>query len=80
MESHLQSELSERVAKFDMGAFMKMLEKRHEEIDVELLDMLLSLGDFHSFKETMLMSKSVGSRPLQFPASAQPQAGLRSLA
>lgn len=26
---------------------------------MELLDMLLSLGDFQSFKETMLMSKGV---------------------
>eukprot|EP00035_Acanthoeca_spectabilis_P037389 m.44969 g.44969 ORF g.44969 m.44969 type:complete len:147 (+) comp8589_c0_seq1:165-605(+) len=61
IENQLETALKARIPGFSMVDFMKMLESRHEEIDVELLDMLLSLGDFQSFKETMLMSKGGGA-------------------
>mmetsp|Transcript_28836 Transcript_28836/g.75659 ORF Transcript_28836/g.75659 Transcript_28836/m.75659 type:complete len:146 (+) Transcript_28836:117-554(+) len=60
IETHLDTNLKARIPGFKMSAFMKMLDPRHEEVDVELLDTLLSLGDFQAFKETMLMSKQAG--------------------
>ena len=49
--------LKASVPGFDMLAFMEMLDARKEELMGEVFDLLLSLGDFETFKEVMLSYK-----------------------
>ncbi len=58
IEKHLELSLAARIPNFKMEDFMKVVPSREDQIDPELYDMLLSLGDFQTFKEEMLMAKS----------------------
>ena len=57
MNSHSSHRLKATVPGFDMLAFMEMLDARKEELMGEVFDLLLSLGDFETFKEVMLSYK-----------------------
>ena len=41
-----------------MENFLEMVEKRKDEIDEQIMDLLLSFVDFESFKEMMLFSRA----------------------
>jgi len=41
-----------------MESFLEMVEKRKDEIDEQIMDLLLSFVDFESFKEMMLFSRA----------------------
>mmetsp|Transcript_2944 Transcript_2944/g.8582 ORF Transcript_2944/g.8582 Transcript_2944/m.8582 type:complete len:154 (-) Transcript_2944:90-551(-) len=55
IESFLEEKLATAIDGFSMEIFMEELEKRgQEEIDVDVLELLVSLADFESFKQQML--------------------------
>ena len=57
-ENYLNQKLEEAVQGFSMDRFMKQLETRKDEIDETVMDLLLSLSDFDSFKEMMLFARA----------------------
>ena len=59
LESFIGRKLQVALPWFDMKDFLKMLEKRQDQIDGDVFDMLSTLGDFQAFKEMMLSYKSV---------------------
>jgi hypothetical protein len=50
--------LTEQIQGFNMESFLEMVEKRKDEIDEQIMDLLLSFVDFESFKEMMLFSRA----------------------
>lgn len=62
IEGSLEKYLIEKVPGFTMDAFLKMLPKRQQQIEDELYDMLVSLGDFQTFKDEMLLAKKGDER------------------
>lgn len=58
IEGQLEEKLKARIPGFDMGAFSEELERRgQEEVDSSVFDLLVTLGDFESFKQHMLETK-----------------------
>eukprot|EP00928_Gymnodinium_smaydae_P097531 TRINITY_DN8855_c0_g1_i1.p1 TRINITY_DN8855_c0_g1~~TRINITY_DN8855_c0_g1_i1.p1 ORF type:complete len:228 (+),score=68.49 TRINITY_DN8855_c0_g1_i1:60-743(+) len=58
IEGFLENALKQQLPGFDMQAFLEELVQRgEEEIDSAVFDLLLSLADFESFKQTMLACK-----------------------
>lgn len=54
VEKHIEDELKSKMPEFCMKTFMKSLESRKDEIDLEIFDMLISFTDFLSFKEMFI--------------------------
>ena len=46
------------VTDFSMEEFMEQIKERKDEIDEPLMDLLLSLSEFESFKEMMLFARA----------------------
>jgi ADP-ribosylation factor 2-binding protein len=57
VEGSIEKRLKEAVPDFDMQKFQVMLDARKDELMSEVFDLLLSLGDFETFKEVMLSYK-----------------------
>jgi len=57
IEQHIEKGLREGVPGFDMAQFLEMLEKREDEVSADVFEMLLSLSDFETFKESILAYK-----------------------
>ncbi|CAK9067705.1 unnamed protein product [Durusdinium trenchii] len=58
IEGHLEKQMTSAIPGFSMGVFLEELAQRGEdEIDCAVLDLLISLSDFLSFKQQMLMVK-----------------------
>lgn len=68
-ESIIESSLKSKVAGFTMRKFEKMLSSRGDQLGGEVFDLLLSLGDFSEFKETMLSYKNKGKGHLDLSIS-----------
>lgn len=58
-------ELKSRIQNFKLEEFLEQIEKRQDQIDEQLLDMLFSLSDFQIFKEVMLEEKKKMLRQLE---------------
>merc|ERR1719453_2167724 len=77
IESHLEKRLKEAVPGFDMDAFTKDLVAREDEVDVEIFELLGSMGDFTNFKAQMLSFKndrtefSVTGKPMRLHTDEQ---------
>mmetsp|Transcript_15452 Transcript_15452/g.34035 ORF Transcript_15452/g.34035 Transcript_15452/m.34035 type:complete len:223 (+) Transcript_15452:119-787(+) len=57
IEGHLDKQLRALIPGFEMSTFLSELTRRGEgEVDGPVFELLLSLGDFDSFKQTMLAS------------------------
>ena len=57
IEKTLDEQLQARIPGFSMKAFETVLADRKDQIDIEIFDLLMSLGDFTEFKELMLAHK-----------------------
>ncbi|XP_065913592.1 ADP-ribosylation factor-like protein 2-binding protein [Dysidea avara] len=57
IEKHIEDELKTRMPEFAMESFMKSLESRKDEIDLEIFDILVSFTDFLTFKEMFVSYK-----------------------
>ena len=58
IEGHLEKQMTSAIPGFSMNDFLEELAKRGEdEIDCAVLDLLISLTDFLSFKQQMLLVK-----------------------
>eukprot|EP00931_Biecheleriopsis_adriatica_P110394 TRINITY_DN84666_c0_g1_i1.p1 TRINITY_DN84666_c0_g1~~TRINITY_DN84666_c0_g1_i1.p1 ORF type:complete len:250 (-),score=68.69 TRINITY_DN84666_c0_g1_i1:66-719(-) len=58
IEGHLEKQLTRALPGFSMAAFLEELSQRgEEEIDSAVFDLLVSLGDFMTFKQQMLEVK-----------------------
>ena len=57
MEEFLEKELGKRVKEYKVDEFYKLLESKKFKIDEQLLDTLLDLSEFTSFKQMMLSYK-----------------------
>ena len=57
MEEFLEKELAKRVKEYKVDEFYKLLESKKFKIDEQLLDTLLDLSEFNSFKQMMLSYK-----------------------
>jgi len=62
VEGAIERRLRASVPGFDMGSFMALLDERKEELMSDVFDLLLSLGDFGTFKEVMLAYKREASQ------------------
>lgn len=51
-------DLHKRIPDFDMPKFLNLLQKRTDQIDENILDMLESFTEFEAFKQLMLDYKS----------------------
>jgi ADP-ribosylation factor 2-binding protein len=58
MEHFINQKLTEAIPGFSMDRFMGQLKERKDEIDETLMDLLLSLSEFESFKEMMLFARA----------------------
>ncbi|CAE7250919.1 arl2bp [Symbiodinium microadriaticum] len=59
IEGHLERQMASAIPGFSMASFLEELSRRGEdEIDAAVLDLLISLTDFMSFKQQMLMVKA----------------------
>ena len=58
IETYLLKGLTEAVEDFSMEEFMEQIKVRKDEIDEPLMDTLLSLSEFESFKEMMLFARA----------------------
>eukprot|EP00912_Choanoflagellata_sp_UC4_P000064 UC4_evm4s44 len=54
VENFIQQTLADKVKDFDMEVFLNLLPEREDQIDPEIMDLLVNMGDFSSFKEMML--------------------------
>ncbi|KAG1678474.1 hypothetical protein FOA52_014505 [Chlamydomonas sp. UWO 241] len=54
IESHVEKQLVESVPGFDMADFMLALTKRKDELSEDVFELMVSFGDFPTFKELML--------------------------
>eukprot|EP00742_Colponemidia_sp_Colp-10_P003545 GILJ01003776.1.p1 GENE.GILJ01003776.1~~GILJ01003776.1.p1 ORF type:complete len:217 (-),score=53.71 GILJ01003776.1:139-735(-) len=62
IEGYLEQRLKESVEGFVMEELLRLLDERQEEVPAEIFEMLLSFGDFGTFKELMLSyKKQLGS-------------------
>merc|ERR1712232_489743 len=59
VEGLLERQLRAAIPGFEMPAFLEQLSRRENEIDAAVFDLLVSLGDFDSFKQEMLAQKAV---------------------
>ena len=50
--------MTEAISGFEMDKFLEVVEKRKDEIDEQIMDLLLSFVDFESFKEMMLFARA----------------------
>ena len=50
--------LTEAIPEFSMESFLEQVSRRTDEIDEPLMDLLLSLSEFDSFKEMMLFERA----------------------
>eukprot|EP00930_Biecheleria_cincta_P078981 TRINITY_DN6663_c0_g1_i1.p1 TRINITY_DN6663_c0_g1~~TRINITY_DN6663_c0_g1_i1.p1 ORF type:complete len:230 (+),score=46.95 TRINITY_DN6663_c0_g1_i1:64-690(+) len=58
IESHLEKQMTRAIPGFSMQVFIEELSKRgEEEIDSSVFDLLVSMGDFTTFKQQMLAAK-----------------------
>jgi len=57
-EQYITVKLNEAIPGFSMERFMGQLKTRKDEIDEPLMDLLLSLSEFESFKEMMLFARA----------------------
>lgn len=57
-ELYITECLTAAIPDFSMDRFMKQLQTRKDEIDEPLMDLLLSLSEFESFKEMMLFARA----------------------
>ncbi|KAG1667232.1 hypothetical protein FOA52_009797 [Chlamydomonas sp. UWO 241] len=62
VESCIETRLTSEVPGFDMAEFMGMLESRKDELVMDVFELLLSMGDFASFKELMLSYQKEAER------------------
>ncbi|XP_059477512.1 ADP-ribosylation factor-like protein 2-binding protein [Neocloeon triangulifer] len=58
IEDHLKNELLRRIPDFNMTIFLNELQSQRYELEGEVFEMLLSFGDFLTFKQIMLDHKS----------------------
>ncbi|CAH3141866.1 unnamed protein product [Porites lobata] len=58
IEHYIQDELKKRIPGFSMEEFSKSLERRHDQIGGDILEMLLSFTDFLAFKQMFLDYKA----------------------
>ena len=80
-EHFINQKLEEAIPGFSMDRFMQQLETRKDEIDETLMDLLLSLSDFDSFKEQMLFARAHFVATTPKPKSAKAAAlGLKDSA
>ena len=56
-EEFLEKKLAKRVKEYEADEFYKLLESKKVKIDEQLLDTLLDLSEFNSFKQMMLSYK-----------------------
>ncbi|EDO40548.1 predicted protein, partial [Nematostella vectensis] len=59
IEKYIDEQLHRRMQSFNMEEFMKNLQRRPEQIDGDIYDILISFTDFLAFKQTMLDYKAV---------------------
>lgn len=57
VENTIESKLKEAVPGFSMAEFSSLLETHRDSLMSDVFDLLLSMGDFESFKEVMLSYK-----------------------
>ena len=57
-ELFINHKLQDAIPGFSMDRFMGQLEQRKDEIDETLMDLMLSLSEFESFKEMMLFARA----------------------
>ncbi|XP_032237528.2 ADP-ribosylation factor-like protein 2-binding protein [Nematostella vectensis] len=58
IEKYIDEQLHRRMQSFNMEEFMKNLQRRPEQIDGDIYDILISFTDFLAFKQTMLDYKA----------------------
>ena len=58
IETHLMESLKKMVPDFNMDEFSAQLEKRKDQIDETIMDLLLSFSDFMQFKEMMIFERA----------------------
>lgn len=61
IEQFVERNLAERVEDFSMPAFVQQLTARKDEVNEEIFDTLLSMGEFEHFKGQMLEYKAARS-------------------
>mmetsp|Transcript_1762 Transcript_1762/g.1908 ORF Transcript_1762/g.1908 Transcript_1762/m.1908 type:complete len:173 (-) Transcript_1762:1440-1958(-) len=59
IETTLDQQLTAKIPGFKMSTFEGLLVNRKDEIDTEIFDLLMSLGDFSEFKELMVAHKKM---------------------
>eukprot|EP01138_Halocafeteria_seosinensis_P000287 gb/GECG01000295.1/.p1 GENE.gb/GECG01000295.1/~~gb/GECG01000295.1/.p1 ORF type:complete len:183 (+),score=38.17 gb/GECG01000295.1/:1-549(+) len=57
LESMLEEQLTAEVPDFDMERFQEMLSERGDELNADIFDLLISMGDFEEFKSLMISYK-----------------------
>ncbi|KAF5830594.1 the ARF-like 2 binding protein BART-domain-containing protein [Dunaliella salina] len=57
LEAIIDTRLRQAVPGFDMQDFLRMIDSRRQELMSDVFDLLLSLGDFETFKDMMLSFK-----------------------
>mmetsp|Transcript_5536 Transcript_5536/g.16828 ORF Transcript_5536/g.16828 Transcript_5536/m.16828 type:complete len:145 (-) Transcript_5536:1158-1592(-) len=62
VERCIEAKLTASVPGFSMGEFMAMLDSRKDELVMEVFDLLLTMGDFQSFKEMMVDYRNEAAR------------------
>jgi ADP-ribosylation factor-like protein 2-binding protein len=73
-EQYITDKLNEAIQGFSMERFMGQLKTRKDEIDEPLMDLLLSLSEFESFKEMMLFARAHYVATTPKPRSSKAQA------
>jgi hypothetical protein len=59
IETYIEHRLEQAFPGFEMDAFMQQMQQREQEMDgSDVMEVLLSLGDFSTFKEIMLSYKT----------------------
>ena len=58
IEGYLMAQLAKRIEDFSMEYFSEELQKRKDEIDEQIMDLLLSFSDFTQFKEMMIFERA----------------------
>ena len=63
IEAYIEKKLIEVVKGFKMSVFLKLLEKKANQVDDHLADTLLSFTDFMLFKQLILEYKPITKKP-----------------
>ena len=63
IEAYIEKELVKYIKDFRMSVFLKLLEKRANQVDDYLADTLLSFTDFLIFKKLILEYKPISKKP-----------------